>query len=134
MQPKVPMARRSDAGPSDEAFRAICLTPGAKLPVRANQPTGCRASLRSLSTVGYSALQGPVEEELCSRHRLALVVGRTAPMLDETTLAAIAGTVDPARVLELEQALIRIPSSTFREHDIADYLAGYLEQLGLQVE
>jgi acetylornithine deacetylase len=55
-------------------------------------------------------------------------------MLDDAALAAIAGTVDPARVLELEQALIRIPSSTFKEQAIADFLAEYLDRLGLQVE
>ncbi|MGH6917904.1 MAG: M20 family metallopeptidase, partial [Geminicoccaceae bacterium] len=36
--------------------------------------------------------------------------------------------------LELEQALIRIPSSTFKEQDIADFLAAYLARLGLQIE
>ncbi|MGH6885166.1 MAG: M20 family metallopeptidase, partial [Geminicoccales bacterium] len=55
-------------------------------------------------------------------------------MLDDTTLASIAAAVDPTRVLELEQALIRIPSSTFEEQDIADFLAAYLARLGLQIE
>lgn len=36
-------------------------------------------------------------------------------------------------VLEIEQALIRIPSSTFKEHAIADYLAGRMRGLGMDV-
>jgi acetylornithine deacetylase/succinyl-diaminopimelate desuccinylase-like protein len=55
-------------------------------------------------------------------------------VVDDTTLAAISATVDPTRVLDLEQALIRIPSSTFKEQAITDFLAEYLERLGLQVE
>ena len=55
-------------------------------------------------------------------------------MLDQATLTTIADKVDPGRVLELEQALIRIPSSTFKEQAIADFLAHYLERLGLDVE
>lgn len=42
--------------------------------------------------------------------------------------------VDPDRVLALEQALIRIPSPTFKEHAIADYLANHMSELGLEVE
>jgi acetylornithine deacetylase/succinyl-diaminopimelate desuccinylase-like protein len=42
--------------------------------------------------------------------------------------------VDPDSVLEIEQALIRIPSSTFKEHDIADYLARRMSGLGMEVE
>ena len=55
-------------------------------------------------------------------------------MADNASPAAIAEKVDPSRVLELERALIRIPSSTFKEQAIADFLAGYLERLGLEVE
>ena len=42
--------------------------------------------------------------------------------------------VDPDRVLDLEQALIRIPSSSFDEGEIADYLAEYMTGIGLEVE
>lgn len=42
--------------------------------------------------------------------------------------------VERDRVLALEQALIRIPSSTFKEHEIADYLADYMAALGLEVD
>ncbi len=38
------------------------------------------------------------------------------------------------RVLALEQALIRIPSSSFQEGEIADYLANYMSDFGLEVE
>jgi acetylornithine deacetylase len=49
-------------------------------------------------------------------------------------LRDLGGHVDGARVLKLEQDLIRIPSSTFQEHQIADYLANYMSDLGLAVE
>jgi acetylornithine deacetylase len=55
-------------------------------------------------------------------------------MLDDTTIASIAAAVDPTRVLELEQALVRIPSSTFKEQEISDFLAAYLARLGLSVD
>ncbi|HEX5080027.1 MAG TPA: M20/M25/M40 family metallo-hydrolase [Geminicoccaceae bacterium] len=55
-------------------------------------------------------------------------------MADNATPAAIVGKVDPSRVLELERALIQIPSSTFKEQAIADFLADYLERLGLEVD
>lgn len=42
--------------------------------------------------------------------------------------------VDPDRVLDLERALIRIPSSSFEEQAIADYLAEYMAGIGLDVE
>lgn len=50
-----------------------------------------------------------------------------------TTMAAVQSYVDTRSVLEIEQALIRIPSSTFKEHQIADYLASRMEGIGLDV-
>lgn len=47
---------------------------------------------------------------------------------------AVLDHVKAARVLALEQALIRVPSSTFKEHKIADYLADYMLALGMSVE
>ena len=44
--------------------------------------------------------------------------------------ARAAAAVDFDGVLRLEQALIRIPSSTFKEHAIADYLANHMSGLG----
>jgi len=41
--------------------------------------------------------------------------------------------VDPARVLEIEQALLRIPSSAFEEQAIADHLAERMTGIGLDV-
>src|ERR1700733_654872 len=41
--------------------------------------------------------------------------------------------VDPTRVLEIEQALLRIPSSAFEEQMIADYLAERMTDIGLDV-
>lgn len=48
--------------------------------------------------------------------------------------ARAAAAVDFDGVLRLEQALIRIPSSTFKEHAIADYLANHMSGLGFHVE
>ena len=48
--------------------------------------------------------------------------------------SSVLDLVSEERVLELEQALIRIPSSSFEEHDIADYLAEQMTGTGLEVE
>ncbi len=55
-------------------------------------------------------------------------------MSDANGFEAILAAISEGRLLALEQALIRIPSSHFQEHEIADYLAGYLSELGLEVE
>ena len=47
---------------------------------------------------------------------------------------AIFGMISPDHVLKLEQAAIRIPSPTFNEHALADYLANYMSDIGLEVE
>jgi acetylornithine deacetylase len=48
-------------------------------------------------------------------------------------LSAVQRHVDAARVLEIEQALLRIPSSAFEEHQIADHLAQRMADAGLDV-
>ena len=50
-----------------------------------------------------------------------------------TELSAVQQHVDTARVLEIEQALLRIPSSAFQEHQIADHLAERMNDIGLDV-
>ncbi len=55
-------------------------------------------------------------------------------MADKSEYQAILNKVDAERILALEQALIRIPSPHFQEHRIADYLAGHMRELGLDVE
>jgi acetylornithine deacetylase len=45
----------------------------------------------------------------------------------------VAGVGDE-QVLKLEQAAIRIPSTTFEEGPLADYLANYMSDIGLDVE
>jgi acetylornithine deacetylase len=50
-----------------------------------------------------------------------------------TELSEVQKHVDAARVLEVEQALLRIPSSTFQEQAIADHLAERMEDIGLDV-
>ena len=47
---------------------------------------------------------------------------------------SIADGISDAQVLALEQAAIRIPSTTFKEGRLADYLANYMSDVGLEVE
>lgn len=47
--------------------------------------------------------------------------------------ARIFDQVKDARVLKLEQALLRIPSSSFQEGKIADFLAEWLAKMGCEV-
>jgi acetylornithine deacetylase len=46
----------------------------------------------------------------------------------------IAAGISDAQVLKLEQAAIRIPSTTFEEGPLADHLANYMSEIGLEVE
>ena len=46
----------------------------------------------------------------------------------------ILAQIDDDRVLRLERDLIRIPSTTFEEGEIADYLAEHMADIGLEVE
>jgi len=55
-------------------------------------------------------------------------------MAEAGNAAAILEAVSEQRLLDLERALIRIPSSAFEEHEIADYLANYMAEIGLDVE
>ena len=55
-------------------------------------------------------------------------------MDDAEESGRIQGEIDDDRVLKLEQEMIRIPSSTFQEQDLADYLATYMSEIGLAVE
>jgi acetylornithine deacetylase len=55
-------------------------------------------------------------------------------MVNERDGALIAQGVREDQVLALEQAAIRIPSSTFEEGALADYLAAYMAGIGLDVE
>jgi acetylornithine deacetylase/succinyl-diaminopimelate desuccinylase-like protein len=48
-------------------------------------------------------------------------------------LTTVQQRVDPSRVLEIEQALLRIPSSAFEEQAIADHLAERMTDIGLDV-
>jgi acetylornithine deacetylase len=50
-----------------------------------------------------------------------------------TELSVVQQHVDTSRVLEIEQALLRIPSSAFQEHAIADHLAERMHDIGLDV-
>src|SRR3989441_3867469 len=55
------------------------------------------------------------------------------PMAGDLT-DSILGRVTDEQVLALEQAAIRIPSTTFEEQRIADHFANYLSDIGLKVE
>ena len=55
-------------------------------------------------------------------------------MVDTEISAKILGQVSEQRLLDLERDLIRIPSSAFEEGEIADHLANYMSDIGLDVE
>src|SRR5262249_16754745 len=55
-------------------------------------------------------------------------------MSADTTWDKIADRITDQQVLALEQAAIRIPSTTFEEGPLADHLANYLSDVGLDVE
>ena len=48
--------------------------------------------------------------------------------------ASIADRIGDRQVLALEQSAIRIPSTTFEEGKLADHLASYMSDAGLDVE
>jgi acetylornithine deacetylase/succinyl-diaminopimelate desuccinylase-like protein len=55
--------------------------------------------------------------------------------LDTRSLAeTITGRIDEQRLLELTLASIRIPSHTYKEHDLADFYAAHFSGIGLEVE
>ena len=55
-------------------------------------------------------------------------------MSADTTWNRIADRITDQQVLALEQAAIRIPSTTFEEGPLADHLANYMSDVGLEVE
>ncbi len=55
-------------------------------------------------------------------------------MSQDTTWNSITDTITDRQVLALEQAAIRIPSTTFEEGPLADHLANYMSDVGLDVE
>jgi acetylornithine deacetylase len=54
--------------------------------------------------------------------------------MTDSAWPAIANGISDRQVLALEQAAIRIPSSTFQEGPLADHLANYMAEMGLEVE
>jgi acetylornithine deacetylase len=57
-----------------------------------------------------------------------------APMKKPRDYRKVLEMVTAERVLALEQAVIRIPSPSFGEGQLADYLANYMSDIGLDVE
>src|SRR2546428_686670 len=55
-------------------------------------------------------------------------------MVDAGDWKKIVAGISDEQVLKLEQAAIRIPSTTFEEGTLADYLANHMSDLGLDVE
>ena len=55
-------------------------------------------------------------------------------MPDTGNWNTIAAGITDRQVLALEQAAIRIPSTTFEEGPLADHFANYMSDLGLDVE
>jgi acetylornithine deacetylase/succinyl-diaminopimelate desuccinylase-like protein len=55
-------------------------------------------------------------------------------MSEKSSDAKVLAMIDEKKILDMEQACIRIPSSAFKEHEIADYLANVMVDIGLEVE
>ncbi len=55
-------------------------------------------------------------------------------MPQDDAIEAIMGLIEDQRVLELDQAAVRIPSHSYQEHALADFYANRLADLGLEVE
>src|SRR5262249_60983664 len=55
-------------------------------------------------------------------------------MADTGDSQKIVAGISDEQVLKLEQAAIRIPSTTFEEGTLADYLANHMSDIGLDVE
>lgn len=55
-------------------------------------------------------------------------------MPQDDAIKAIMGLIEDQRVLELDQAAVRIPSHSYQEHALADFYANRLADLGLEVE
>ena len=55
-------------------------------------------------------------------------------MTSDSSWGRIADRISDRQVLALEQAAIRIPSTTFEEGALADHLARYMSEVGLDVE
>jgi len=55
-------------------------------------------------------------------------------MTKNVTIESVLEAVDEQQVLELEQEAVRIPSPTFEEAKLAEYLADYMKDIGMEVE
>src|SRR5438128_10237896 len=66
--------------------------------------------------------------------RARLSSTREGAMTVDRTWERIAERISDRQVLALEQATIRIPSTTFEEGALADHLASYMADVGLDVE
>jgi len=54
--------------------------------------------------------------------------------MDSTDFSKVFDMIVPEKVLQLEQKVVQIPSPTFQEQELADYLANYMSDIGLDVE
>ncbi len=55
-------------------------------------------------------------------------------MIENENIQKILGLVDADRILALEQASLKIPSLSFEEHQLADYYANYMSDMGVDVQ
>ena len=46
----------------------------------------------------------------------------------------IMGLIEDQRVLDLDQAAVRIPSHSYQEHEVADFYANRMADIGFEVE
>ena len=54
--------------------------------------------------------------------------------MDSEMAKKILGCIDDEEIVKLEQALVRIPSLTYEETELAEYLAEYMRHAGIEVE
>ena len=55
-------------------------------------------------------------------------------MTHDTDAGKIFGLIEEKRILDMELDAVSTPSHTFEEHDLADYFANVMSDIGLHVE
>ena len=54
--------------------------------------------------------------------------------MEQAIADKVLNSIDREKLVQLEQAMVRIPSPTYEEGPLADYLATYMQKMGLEVE
>src|SRR5437879_1768909 len=82
----------------------------------------------------WTAIPATSRATPCSASPAPTKLGTAAFPRDFAARQKILAGISDTQVLALEQAAIRIPSTTFEEGAIADLFANYMSELGLDVE